>query len=316
MPIAELSSIASSLFKFHLEADTFIKLNNNLSLEKVEILNDLINYYKNIKGYNMKIEGNSSDDKVKYCSEMKEMQFAECIFQNHHYAKETIEPTKLCIQKLSRELATYRNSLPLDYSSSVFVRYDENNMQLIKALIIGPEDTPYENGCFEFDIFIPNNYPNEPPKVNIQTTGDGKVRFNPNLYASGKVCLSLLGTWNGSQQEKWNNETSTLLQVLVSIQSLILVDDPYFNEPGYERDIATTTGKQRSFDYNENIRKYTSDLAIMNMINKKLPNFKEVIDFHFNMKKNNIIKTLKKWHDETKKYKSNYNKILQFISSY
>ena len=316
VPIAELSSIASSLFKFHLEADTFIKLNNNLSSEKVEILNDLINYYKNIKEYNMKNENNNSDDKVKYCAEMKVLQFAECTFKNHHYVKETIDPSKLCIQKLSRELATYQNSLPLDYSSSVFVRYDENNMQLIKALIIGPEDTPYENGCFEFDIFIPNNYPNEPPKVNLQTTGNGKVRFNPNLYASGKVCLSLLGTWNGSQQEKWNKETSTLLQVLVSIQSLILVDDPYFNEPGYERDIATTSGKQRSFDYNDNIRKHTSDLAIMNMINDKHPNFKEVIDFHFNMKKNNIIKTLKKWHDETKKYKSDYNKILQFISSY
>ena len=24
------------------------------------------------------------------------------------------------------------------------------------------------------------------------------VRFNPNLYAEGKVCLSILGTWPGS----------------------------------------------------------------------------------------------------------------------
>lgn len=316
VPVVELSSIASSLFKFHLEADTFIKLNKNLDSEKVCILNELINYYKNIKGYNIKIQENSSDDKAKYCSEMKTFQLAECTFQNHHYIKEKLDPTKLCIQKLSRELSTYQNSLPLDYSSSVFVRYDENNMQLIKALIIGPEDTPYENGCFEFDIFIPNNYPNEPPKVNLQTTGNGKFRFNPNLYASGKVCLSLLGTWNGSQQEKWNKETSTLLQVLVSIQSLILVEDPYFNEPGYEQDISTSSGKQRSFDYNDNIRKYTSDLAIINMINQKLPNFREVIECHFNIKKNNIIKTLKKWHDETKKYKSEYNKYLQLLSSY
>ena len=40
-------------------------------------------------------------------------------------------------------------------------------------------------------------------------------------------------TYGGTAGEKWNN-TSTLLQVLVSIQSLILVENPYFNEPGYE----------------------------------------------------------------------------------
>jgi hypothetical protein len=43
-----------------------------------------------------------------------------------------------------------------------------------------------------------------------------------------QVCLSLLGTWAGPG---WDPKRSTLLQVLVSIQSLILVSDPYFNEP-------------------------------------------------------------------------------------
>lgn len=46
----------------------------------------------------------------------------------------------------------------------------------------------------------------------------------------GKVCLSLLGTWDGDRGESWNAQTSTLLQVLVSIQSLILVPQPFFNE--------------------------------------------------------------------------------------
>ena len=48
--------------------------------------------------------------------------------------------------------------------------------------------------------------------VNFRTTGNGVVRFNPNLYHCGKVCLSLLGTWEGAQGEQWN-ETSTILQV-------------------------------------------------------------------------------------------------------
>lgn len=64
-------------------------------------------------------------------------------------------------------------------------------------------------------------------QVLLKTTGSGRVRFNPNLYNCGKVCLSLLGTWQGPG---WDPIRSTLLQVLVSIQSLIMVDDPYFNE--------------------------------------------------------------------------------------
>lgn len=50
-------------------------------------------------------------------------------------------------------------------------------------------------------------------KVQFLTTGGGLVRFNPNLYNSGKVCLSLLGTWSGANGEEWNEHTSTILQV-------------------------------------------------------------------------------------------------------
>ncbi len=42
-------------------------------------------------------------------------------------------------------------------------------------------------------------------------------------------------------------------QVLVSIQSLILVPEPYFNEPGYEQEIGTDAGKKHSFEYNSGV---------------------------------------------------------------
>jgi ubiquitin-protein ligase len=46
--------------------------------------------------------------------------------------------------------------------------------------------------------------------VTLATTGNGTVRFNPNLYANGKVCLSLLGTWKGNtESENWNPDVST-----------------------------------------------------------------------------------------------------------
>lgn len=61
-------------------------------------------------------------------------------------------------------------------------------------MIAGPEGTPYAGGLFEFDCFLPLDFPDSPPLVNLATTGGGTVRFNPNLYENGKVCLSLLGS--------------------------------------------------------------------------------------------------------------------------
>jgi ubiquitin-conjugating enzyme E2 O len=80
----------------------------------------------------------------------------------------------------------------------------------------------------------------------------GGLRLNPNLYASGKVCLSLLNTWFGRKKEKWTPGVSTMLQVLVSIQGLILNAKPYFNEPGFANTSGTQIGEARSLEYNEN----------------------------------------------------------------
>ncbi|AQK67914.1 putative ubiquitin-conjugating enzyme E2 23 [Zea mays] len=79
----------------------------------------------------------------------------------------------------------------------------------------------------------------------------GGLRLNPNLYESGKVCLSLLNTWWGKGCEKWGKSSSTMLQVLVSIQGLVLNDRPYFNEPGYKNSAETTGGERCSLAYNQ-----------------------------------------------------------------
>lgn len=80
----------------------------------------------------------------------------------------------------------------------------------------------------------------------------GGLRINPNLYESGKVCLSLLNTWTGSGSEVWNPESSTILQVLVSLQALVLNEKPYYNEAGYDSQIGKAEGEKNSFSYNEN----------------------------------------------------------------
>lgn len=87
---------------------------------------------------------------------------------------------------------------------------DSGRLDVLQFLIIPRRDTPYANAPFLFDMLLPPDFPSSPPSVQFLTTGGGRVRFNPNLYDSGKVCLSLLGTWSG---EKWIPGHSTLMQV-------------------------------------------------------------------------------------------------------
>lgn len=77
------------------------------------------------------------------------------------------------------------------------------------------------------------------------------LRLNPNLYACGKVCLSLLNTWSGGPNEKWTPGVSTILQVLVSIQGLILNAKPFFNEPGFANMSGSANGERKALQYNE-----------------------------------------------------------------
>lgn len=59
---------------------------------------------------------------------------------------------------IAKELASMPNSLPLNDSNSIFVCLDEGRCDIVKVLISGPDDTPYQNGLFEFDVFFPTRY--------------------------------------------------------------------------------------------------------------------------------------------------------------
>ncbi|XP_074375375.1 putative ubiquitin-conjugating enzyme E2 38 [Apium graveolens] len=151
-------------------------------------------------------------------------------FSDHRYLKTLhgTQPTPAWKKKIQDEWKILQNNLP----DTIYVRVCEGRMDLLRAVIIGPTGTPYHDGLFVFDIHFPSNYPSVPPLV---TYHSGGLRINPNLYNSGKVCLSLLNTWQGQGNEKWLPNKSTMLQVLVSIQALILNAEPYFNEPGFHR---------------------------------------------------------------------------------
>ncbi|XP_076871979.1 ubiquitin-conjugating enzyme E2O isoform X2 [Brachyhypopomus gauderio] len=164
----------------------------------------------------------------------------------HTFKKMEFQPAeaKKFFSTVRKEMALLATSLP----DGIMVKTFEDRMDLFSALIKGPTRTPYEDGLFLFDIQLPNIYPAVPPLFRYLAQCAG--RLNPNLYDNGKVCVSLLGTWIGKGTERWTSKSS-LLQVLISIQGLILVNEPYYNEAGFDSDRGLQEGYENSRCYNE-----------------------------------------------------------------
>ncbi|CAG7720785.1 unnamed protein product [Allacma fusca] len=248
----------------------------------------------------------------RYLVEMKKLQFAffDMITEDedtggirftvsHHYEGNVrnnwSRSTPARLKRLAQESVTLSTSLPVAYGSTIFVRCDTDRLDIMKVLITGPSGTPYSNGCFEFDVFFPNDYPSSPMMINLETTGRQRIRFNPNLYTDGKVCLSILNTWHGRPEEKWNPQTSSLLPVLVAIQSLILNAEPYYNEPGYEKSRGTEAGERNSREYNAGIEIATVEWAMLDQIRHPSACFKDVIHRHFWLKRAEVLSQCEKW---------------------
>jgi len=179
----------------------------------------------------------------------------------------------------------------------IHIEFNEDNMLKARAIIIGPEDTPYENGLLYFIIEFPNNYPFSPPKVGYLSSS--RYRIHPNLYVGrshdnfvGKVCLSSINTWSGP---KWTT-VMHIGSILLSIQSL-LCNNPLHNEPGFENEV----GKRNDL-YNTIVEYDTYNHLILKNgfdIHPMFESFKPVIYDHL-LKNKDII--LKKTTELVKKY--------------
>jgi ubiquitin-protein ligase len=266
-----------------------------------------------------KIDFNPTDDVVEIYKNMVKSEiinYYELDTSHIFYKYKDNQISKKSLMRIVPEIAGLKRHLPINWDSSCILRTSKKNSNLITFVITGPKDTPYHNGVFEFHAYFPDGYPKVVPKVLIKTTDGGKVRFNPNLYANGKVCLSLLGTWSGGQGEGWSAEISTFLQVIISIQSLIFVEQPYFNEPGYESSMNTPNGKEKSFNYNDERRYQTLRVAIVNQLKNSPEPYKDFIKKHFEMKKNEINQVVNQWIKESKSYKKHMKKLLTEFNNF
>ena len=192
--------------------------------------------------------------------------------------------TKDTLSRLLKDVKyIFKNPLT---ENGIYYIHDDSDIMKGYALIVGPSDTPYFGGNFFFELNYPSDYPHSPPKVKYWTNGNN-IRFNPNLYICGKVCISLLNTWRGDQ---WTScqSISTVLLTLCSLLS----KDPLLNEPGIDKNHIDFKS------YDEIIQYSNIDIAVCDIVKKKPGVFMPFFDNFYPFIKENFLK--------------NYDKLIEF----
>lgn len=115
-------------------------------------------------------------------------------------------------------------------------------------MIIGPADTPFEDGTFRLVMHFEEQYPNKPPAVKFISQ-----MFHPNVYATGELCLDIL-------QNRWS-PTYDVAAVLTSIQRYVTISNKgihadlgsLLNDPN----TSSPANVEASNLYKDNRREYT-----------------------------------------------------------
>jgi ubiquitin-conjugating enzyme E2 Z len=195
-------------------------------------------------------------------------------------------------------------------SQGIFYHHDEIDMLKGYAMIIGPSDTPYEDGFYFFEIIFPANYPFSPPRL-IYSTNDGITRFNPNLYVNGKVCISILNTWRG---ESWTS-CQTISSILLSVCTL-LCKDPILNEPGVHKNHPDVKPYNNIIEY-KNLEVAICGMMLKQYFNPKFEMFYPIMIEMFKEKYEKILeKVQNKNKTETKRIESTSQYYLRIKIDY
>jgi len=119
----------------------------------------------------------------------------------------------MATKRIQKELQELSKDTPANCSAGP---ESDSDIFRWRATIIGPTETPYENGIFNLVISFPPDYPFKPPHITFET----KV-YHPNINANGSICLDILKT-------QWSPALS-ITKVLLSVCSLL--SDPNPDDP-------------------------------------------------------------------------------------
>lgn len=108
----------------------------------------------------------------------------------------------------------------------------DDSFKSIDAIILGPKDTPFENGKFLVRLEFGNDFPNSPPKGYFLT----KI-FHPNVKSNnGEICVNTL-------KRDWKPKYG-IKHILIAIRSLLIV-------PNHDSALNQEAGKLLLESYDE-----------------------------------------------------------------
>jgi ubiquitin-protein ligase len=213
-----------------------------------------------------------------------------------HITKETISRLLKDVKQIMKNPLT---------ENGIYYAHDDSDMLKGYALIIGPSDTPYFGGNYFFEFNYPADYPHSPPVVKYCTNGNN-IRFNPNLYVCGKVCVSLLNTWRGDQWTSCQSISTVLLTLCT-----LLCKDPLLNEPGVDKDHRDLKA------YDEIIQFANLDIAVCDIVDKKDSVFVPFFENFYPFVKENFQKNVDKFIEFAEKKHNDFgNAPLDFRTGF
>jgi len=244
-------------------------------------------------------------------------------FKQH--INDAADPRPKNIKKIMKEICCQlHKTLHLSYDNgAMLVRFDEANPRFLQVVLIGLKDTPYFNGCFLFDVYLPIGYPDKAPLVQHVSNGaaqpkanNGPGGFSPNLHReTGKVCLSLLGTWDGPG---WQAGQSNVYQVLSTLLFMVFgAKHPYYMEPGHGGWEGTANEKKKHdkkvIAYDEELLYHTAKCAMLEVLQKRCyVGFEDVVAAHFKAKKEQIVQQMEQVMKD-KQYSKGFRRRMQSV---
>lgn len=200
----------------------------------------------------------------------KSFEMLDEVCLDHSFVQTVFKPVDST--SFNKAMQSERKMMENDLPEGIYVKFYENRLDLCTAMI----ETPYASCLFFFDVKFSKDYPNTPPEVKYISYST--ERLHTCIDFDGSICLSLLNTSPGLREEMWLPNRSTLLQLFVSIQGLILVPQPlHFDEP-----IDAHNGQYLTIseNYNEDIVALVIE-TMTNQISKPPNCFRdEVLDYY------------------------------------
>jgi hypothetical protein len=112
----------------------------------------------------------------RYVAAMQPFAFieADLLGSGHYFAQEAAanaqraaggEVMRRRLKRITEELGALSTSLPLGWDSSILLAVHADRLDVLRACLLPHPDTPYGGGAFLFDLLLPPEYPDQPPKV-------------------------------------------------------------------------------------------------------------------------------------------------------